>query len=115
MLASCISQPVPQPVYNPAKNYAAFLVLNNPNSAKILDEVKITTVSTGLEIGPIEYYDPGTTDFEPVIKKLTPSKQISVLWVVGNIMDSTNISKGIAKSSFKGEMRLKPVSGPTTQ
>jgi hypothetical protein len=115
VLPSCSSQPTPQSIYDPAKHYAAFLVLNNPNSANVLDSVKGKSVGDGYEIGPVEYYAAGTTDFETAIKKLTPSKQITVLYVVANMMDVPNIQKGIAKVAFKGEVRYMPVTKPVNQ
>ena len=113
MLISCTSQSTSQPVYDPLKNYAAFLVLNNPNSAKTLDNVIALTLANSYEIGPVEYYSAGTTDFEPVIRELTPGKQITLLWIVGNLMDAPNIRKGITKVAFKGEVRYMPVTGPS--
>jgi hypothetical protein len=114
LLASCSPQTAQKTAYDPSKNYAAFLVLENPNSAGVLKSIKSRSTDSGYELGPVEYYRPGTNDFEPVLKKLTPSKQITLLWVAGNIMDTPNIQKGLAKVQYKGEVRYMPVGGTAT-
>jgi hypothetical protein len=112
LMASCSTPVAQQPVYDTSKIYAAFLVLNSPNWTGALDDIKNISVADGFEIGPMEYYNAGTVDFEPILKKLTPSKQVTLIWVAGNIMDVPNIQKAISKVSFKGQIRYaKPIAG----
>lgn len=109
---SCSTQPS-QPPYDPSKNYAAFLVLKSPNAVATLEEIKGISQEDSYEIGPVEYYSAGITDFEPVLRRLTSSKQITLLWVAGNLMDVANIQKGVTKVSFKGKIRYaKTASAP---
>jgi len=110
-LISCAQQPGQTLNYDPSKNYAAFLVLNSQNSKDVLVGIKQRSISEGYEIGPIEYYNPGTKDFEPIIRKLTPDKQITLIWVAGSIMDSPDIQKAIARVEYKGGIRYMPVTG----
>ncbi len=115
LLVSCIQLPGQTATYDPAKKYAAFLVVNHPSSGDVLSNIKQRSISEGYEIGPIEYYNPGTKDFEPIIRKLTPDKQITLIWVAGSIMDSPDIQKAIARVEYKGGIRYMPVTGAVGQ
>lgn len=107
-IASCSQQS--GQTYDPAKKYAAFLVVNVPNSKSALENAKSKSTADGYEIGPIEYYDPGAKDFEPIIKKLIPSQQITLIWISGSLLDSPNIQKAINAMGYKGGVRYMPVS-----
>ena len=110
-LSSC-STPAPQgATYDPAKKYAAFAVVNLPASASILETAKRQSAADGLEIGPIEYYNSQTSDFDPIIQKLTVSKQITVIWVLGGLMDVPAVRKSATKFGYAGGYRFMPVSG----
>jgi hypothetical protein len=113
IFSACSPQATQSTTYDPAKKYAAFAVVNLPASASILDTAKRQSIADGLEIGPIEYYSPQTTDFDPVLKKLTTSKQITVIWVVGGLMDVPTVRKSAAKFGFAGSFRFMPVPGQT--
>ena len=113
-LPACSTQATPAPqgiTYDPAKKYAAFAVVNLPASASILDTSKRQSATDGLEIGPIEYYNSQTNDFDPIVQKLTVSKQITVIWVLGGVMDVPAIRKSAAKFGYAGGFRFMPVSG----
>lgn len=111
-LAACGSQPQQAPQYDPAKNYAAFLVVNTPLSIDALKSAKEKSTRDGYEIGPVVYYEPGTKDFEALVKKLLPSKQISLIWVSGSLLDTPNIQKAVAAAEYKGLLRYMPVTAP---
>jgi hypothetical protein len=115
-LAACSANPPQQqaPQYDPAKNYAAFLVVNTPQSADALKAAKEKSARESYEIGPVVYYEPGTQDFVPLVKKLTPSKQVSLIWVVGSLLDTPNIQKAMAAAEIKGYLRYMPVTAPAT-
>lgn len=113
--ASCVMLPGQTSSYDPSKNYAAILVINSPNSTNILDTIKQKSINEGYEIGPVVYYNPGTTDFEPLIQKLTPSKQITLIWIAGSLMDVPNIQKAIKKIEYKGFIRYMPAIQATGQ
>ena len=114
-LAACGSQPQQAPQYDPAKKYAAFLVANTAYSEDALNSVKEKSTRDGYEIGPVVYYDPGTKDFEALVTKLLPSKQIALVWVSGSLLDTPNIQKAIAAAQYKGLLRYMPVTGPSNQ
>lgn len=99
--------------YDPAKSYAAFLVLNTDVGKASLETMKKHSSEENLEIGPIEYYNAGTTDFEPILKKLTLSKQVTVVWVIASVWDINNIKKPMDKIDYKGPYRYVPVSDQT--
>ncbi|MCX6006451.1 MAG: hypothetical protein NTZ34_04210 [Chloroflexi bacterium] len=113
IFSACSSQATQSTNFDPAKKYAAFAVVNLPASTSILDNAKQQSIADGLEIGPIEYYSTQTKDFDPVVKKLTISKQITVIWVVGGLMDVPAIRKSTTKFGFAGNVRFMPVSGQT--
>jgi hypothetical protein len=115
-LSACGSQQQQQTAsYDPEKKYAAFLVVNSPQSGSILATAKEKSTIESYEIGPVVYYEPGTKDFEALVKKLTPSKQVSLIWVLGSLFDTPNIQKALTAAGYKGFIRYMPVSGPVTQ
>ena len=111
LLISCSGAEANGTVYDPGKKYAAVLVLDSEGGNSTLTGIKQRTQTEGYEIGPIEYYKPGSKDFEPLLKKLTPSPRIEILWVVSSIMDIPDIQKSILKIEYKGTIRYMPVSG----
>ena len=110
VFSACSSQATQNTNFDPAKKYAAFAVVNLPASASILANAKQQSTADGLEIGPIEYYSSQTKDFDPIVKKLTVSKQITVIWVVGGLMDVPSVRKSATKFGFAGTTRFMPVS-----
>jgi len=111
VLTSCSSQAAQTTNYDPAKKYAAFIVMNSPNSAAVLDNAKQQSTADGYENGPVEYYTPPAKDFDPIVKKVTPSKQITLIWVIGNLMDVPAVRKSATNLGFKGTTRFMPLSG----
>jgi hypothetical protein len=105
------SQSPQSATYDPSKKYAAFAVVNSPSSAAILETAKRQSGADGLEIGPIEYYNGSTTNFDTIVQKLTVSKQIIVIWVLGGVVDVPAVRKSAAKFGFSGGFRFMPVSG----
>jgi len=66
-----------------------------------------------LEIGPIEYYKQGAGDFAPILKKLTASKQVTVVWIISSIWDIPDIKKGMEGLEYAGPFRYVPISEGT--
>ena len=101
------SKPAAQDInYDPAKNYAAFLVPNTDFGKASLEAMKKQCVGEGLEIGPIEYYTMGTKDFEPALIKLTAAKQVTVVCInFSSITDISNIKQSMGKLEYKGSFR----------
>ena len=97
--------------YDPAKNYAAFLVLDNDTGRSSLATMQQRSTSEGLEIGPIEYYKQGAGDFAPILKKLTASKQVTVVWIISSVWDIPDIKKGMEGLEYVGPFRYVPISG----
>lgn len=95
--------------YDPAKSYASFLVLNNDTGKSSLETMRTRSTVEGLEIGPIEYYSTGTKDFEPILKKLTVSKQVTVVWVIASLWDINTIKDAMAKIEYRGAYRYVPI------
>jgi len=92
--------------YDATKNYAAFLVPDTDFGKASLETMKKQCAVEGLEIGPVEYYTTGTKDFEPALKKLTASKQITVVCInFSSIMDISNIKQSMAKIEYTGAFR----------
>ena len=112
-LTACLNQAGQDINYDPAKNYAAFLVLNNDTGKSSLETMKMRSTGDSLEIGPIEYYTTGTKDFEPVLKKLTASKQVTVVWIIASLWDINTIKDSMAKIEYKGAYRYVPISDQT--
>lgn len=104
-----------KPDYDINKEYAAFLVVNYPQSTDILNTAKDKSVGEGYEIGPVVFYEPGTTDFTYKIKQLIPSKQISLIWIISSLFDVPNIQKALTGAEYKGYVRYMPVSGQTSR
>lgn len=101
------SKPADQGInYDPAKNYAAFLVPNTDSGKASLEAMKKQFASEGLEIGPVEYYTTGTKDFGPALTKLTASKQVTVVCInFSSITDISNIKQSMGKIEYKGSFR----------
>jgi hypothetical protein len=108
-LAACGSQAQPAAQYDPAKNYAAFLVVNTPSSAAALSAAKQKATGDGYEIGPVVYYEPGTKDFTELVKKLVPGKQVAEIWVSGSLLDTPDIQKALIAAQYKGMIKYMPV------
>ena len=108
------SKPADQGInYDPAKNYASFLVLNNDIGKASLATMQQRSTGEKLEIGPIEYYITGTKDFEPALKKLTVSKQVTVVWIIASLWDINTIKDSMSKIDYKGAYRYVPISDQT--
>ncbi|GEM_PF-618736 len=97
--------------FNPSKTYQGALAINLPATDGILAEIRQRATADGEELGPVEYYEPGEKDFEPIIAKLMSRAKIDVLWIAGGIMDIPNIQKAVVTAGYTGQTRLKPVSG----
>lgn len=97
--------------YDPGKKYAAFAVKDSPASAEILSTAKQQSIVDGFEIGPIEYYTDQNQDFDPVVKKLIASKQVTLIWVVGDLMALPAVRKSASKLGYSGGFRLMTVTG----
>jgi hypothetical protein len=112
--SACSSPAAQTTTYDPTKKYAAFAVVNLPASAGVLSTAKQQAIADGLEIGPIEYYGTTTTNFDPIVKKLAASKQVSVIWVIGGLMDVPAMRKSAAALGFAGTIRFNPVASQAT-
>jgi hypothetical protein len=109
-LTAC-SKPVDQGItYDPAKNYAAFLVLNTDVGKASLETMKKRSTDEGLEIGPIEYYTAGAKDYELILKKLTVSKQVTVVWIIASLWDINDMKTSMEKIEYRGPYRYVPIS-----
>jgi hypothetical protein len=97
--------------YDPAKRYAAFLVLNNDIAKGSLATMQKRSTDEQLEIGPVEYYNAGTKDFETALKKLTASKQVTVVWIITDFLHVNDIKAAMANIEYKGPYRYALVSG----
>jgi len=109
MCVSCSLLPGQGFNYEPSKNYAAFLVIDNDTGRESLASMKQHSTSEGLEIGPIEYYKQGTKDFAPILKKLTVSKQVTVVWIISSLWDVPDIKKGMEGLEYAGPYRYVPI------
>ena len=112
--AACAGQSQ-TPAYDPNKQYVAFLVVNTPQSAEILKNVKQRSTVEGFESGPVVYYEPGITDFAAPVNKLIASKQVILIWVIGSLFDSPNIQKALSAAGYEGQVRYAPVTGTLPQ
>jgi hypothetical protein len=110
-LVACSSAAPTPPAYDPNKKYVAFAVVNVPAAADILSTAKQQAAADGFEIGPVEYYSPQNPNFDALVKKLTESKQITLIWVVGGVMDVPAIRKSATKLGYSGSSRFSPVAG----
>ena len=111
IFSACSSAAAQTSNYDPNKKYAAFIVMNGPTSAAALANAKQQSTADGYENGPVEYYTPPIKDFDAIIKKVTPSKQITLIWVIGNLLDLPTIRKSAETLGFKGTFRFFPMSG----
>jgi hypothetical protein len=107
--AACAQKPAQGFIYDPSKSYASFLVVNSEYGKTSLASMKAHTTEENYEIGPIEYYNPGTKDFEPALTRLTGSKQVKIVWIVSSIYDVNEIKKAIAKLDYAGAFRYAPI------
>ena len=71
--------------------------------------MKQHTLEENLEIGPIEYYSPGTTDFEPILTRLTASKQVKLVWIISKVLDVPQIKTAMSKIAYAGSYRYAPI------
>lgn len=113
ILSACSAPEEPTTNYDPDKKYVAFAVIDVPASQSILANAKQQSTSEGFEIGPIEYYSTQTTDFDPIVKKLTISQQIKLIWVIGGVMDLPAVRNSAAKFGYDRGFRFLPVQAQT--
>ena len=103
---ACLNQAGQGINYDPAKSYAAFLAPNSDFGKASVEAMKVKVAGEGLEIGPIEYYTAGTKDFAPALKKLTASKQVTVVCInFSSITDISNIKQSMANLDYTGAYR----------
>jgi hypothetical protein len=110
---SCSLLPAQGITYDPSKNYATFLVLDNDTGRSSLATMQQRSTGEGLEIGPVEFYKQGAKDFGPVLKKLTASKQVTVVWIISSIWDINEIKNGMTDLEYTGAFRYVPISDGT--
>ena len=110
---SCSLLPAQGITYDPSKNYATFLVLDNDTGRSSLATMQQRSTGEGLEIGPIEFYKQGAKDFAPILKKLTASKQVTVVWIISSLWDVTEIKNGMTGLEYTGAYRYVPISEGT--
>jgi len=110
---SCSLLPGQGTNYDPSKNYAAFLVHDNDTGRSSLATMEQRSTGEGWEIGPIEFYKQGTKDFAPILKKLTASKQVTVVWIISSVWDVPDIKKGMEGLEYAGPFRYVPISEGT--
>lgn len=105
-LSGCLNQAGQGIAYDPAKNYAAFLAPNSDFGKASVEAMKVKVAADGLEIGPVEYYTTGTKDFAPALKKLTASKQVTVVCInFSSITDISNIKQSMVDLDYTGAYR----------
>ena len=97
--------------YDPSKNYATFLVLNSDAARASLEIMKKHSTEENLAIGPVAFYDPDKADYQSLLRGLTTSKQVTVVWIISGVWDIPAIKKAMAGVDFKGAYRYAPVSG----
>lgn len=110
---SCSQPQTPAFTYDPDKNYAAFLVANSDYGKSSLATMKERSRSENYEIGPVEFYNQGTKDFEPQLTRLTANKQIKIVWVISYILEIPDIKTSQAKIKYEGTYRYVPISAQT--
>ena len=113
MCVSCSLLPGQGVTYDPSKNYATFLVLDNETGKSSLATMQQRSTGEGLEIGPVELYKQGTKDFAPLLKKLTASKQVSVVWIISSVWDIPDIKTGMTGLEYTGAYRYVPIAEGT--
>ena len=106
---ACSLLPQAQMTYDPNKSYAAFLVVDSDAGRASLESMKQHSLQENLEIGPIEYYTSGTSDFQPILAKLTASPQIKVVWIISDVLDVPQIKTAMTKITYKGDYRYAPI------
>jgi ABC-type branched-subunit amino acid transport system substrate-binding protein len=105
-LSACLNLAGQGITYDPAKNYAAFLAPNSDFGKASVEAMKQKCSAEGLEIGPVEYYTTGTRDFAPALKKLTASKQVTVVCInFSSITDISNIKQSMVDLDYTGAYR----------
>jgi hypothetical protein len=109
-LTACSKPAAPVINYDPARNYASFLVLNTDTGKSSLATMQKRSTDEGLEIGPIEYYTTGNKEFGPILTKLTASKQVTVVWIIASLWDINDIKASMEKIEYKGPYRYVPIS-----
>ncbi len=110
-LAACSLLPGQGFTFDPSKKYATFLVIDNETGRSTLAAMKQRSTGEGYEIGPVEFYKQGTKDFAPMLKKITGSKQVAVVWVISSIWDVNDIKSGMEGLDYSGPYRYVPISG----
>ena len=111
VFVACSLLPGAGSAYDPSKSYAAFLVLDNDTGRSSLATMQQRSIGEGWEIGPIEFYKQGAKDFAPMLKKLTASKQVTVVWIISSVWDIPDIKKGMEGLEYVGPFRYVPISG----
>jgi len=114
-IVSCSQKSNQSIYYDPAKNYAAFLVINSPIGKNALESMKQHSIDEKYEIGPVELYDPGAKDFESILRRLTASKQVQLVWIISSVWDIPEIKTAMTKVEYKGLYRYAPISDQTGQ
>jgi hypothetical protein len=105
-LTACLNQAGQGINYDPAKNYAAFLAPDSDFGKASVEAMKVKCAGEGLETGPVEYYTAGTKDFAPALKKLTASKQVTVVCInFSSITDISNIKQSMVNLDYTGAYR----------
>lgn len=103
--AACSQDVEPKITFDPDKNYAAFLVVDNDNGRGTVETYQARSVQESLEIGPVVYYERGTTDFDILFTELISSDQIKVIWIICYVTDVNNIQASMPKFDYKGSYR----------
>ncbi|MGA2159940.1 MAG: hypothetical protein WB588_04810 [Dehalococcoidia bacterium] len=98
--------------YDPAKTYAAVIAIDLPSARAAIDDIRQKSAAEGFEVGPVEYYQMGETDFETHITKITSQAHIGLLWIAGGLEDVRKIEDAITKAGYSGQTHLMPISGP---
>ena len=111
--AACSQSQAQNITYDPSKSYAAFLVVNSEYGKDSLVSMRARSLQEGYEIGPIEPYNPGIKDFEPILRRLTSSKQVKIVWIISSYLDVPDIKKAQAKIDYTGAYRYVPISDQT--
>jgi hypothetical protein len=109
LTTACTQATVKEVVYDTSKDYVSFIVVNAGNSGDLLENAKTMSKAQGFEIGPVQFYEPGATDFTAIAKGVTPSPQIKLIWIIGSLLDSPKIQKALDTSGYRGGMRYMPV------
>jgi hypothetical protein len=92
--------------YDLSKQYVAFLVMNTSVGKSTLEGAKQRAAEESYAIGPVGYYNPGTTNFELILSKLTASGQVKLVWIIGSASDINDIKAALTKVSYQGACRF---------